>query len=318
MCLCAGVETTRLHVLGLLRDCLANVPTQVHVHELCVPLTGWASLGGPLWFWQCVMSLLVVQHLKLLCEGILKTMALGSTVSDPDPAHFWWDLMTVSIVSPPVQLLRTTCLHALHGLMSSLAGPQGLTVDLTARITTVSQCLLSASEACESCSLPPPPSPRLYTTTSPAWPTPSYCKLGSLSCLQPTPNWPGGTSCLTVAQHEASVPHPACSLDRGLCVGHLVRLFSVGVACLLSHKTDVTHTAASAMQVSSSHSMPAGGTISPLPLSLTLSLRHCYVRLWDRMWLHWTRNLLQRTKQNCKHCRRYTRECQQQTCPMTS
>ena len=59
--LCAGVETTRLHVLGLLRDCLANIPTQVHA-ELHVALTRWALWAhGPLWFWHSasVMSLLI-------------------------------------------------------------------------------------------------------------------------------------------------------------------------------------------------------------------------------------------------------------------
>jgi hypothetical protein len=38
------------------------------------------------------------------------------------------------------------------------------------------------------------------------------------------------------------------SLDQQLCVSHLVRLFSTSVSLLLSHKTNVTQTAASALQ----------------------------------------------------------------------
>jgi ribosomal RNA-processing protein 12 len=72
-----GGETATLHVLGMLRECLDNFPTL---------------------------------HVKSLCEAVLKTMTLAST------------------------MVRTTCLRTLHGALTSQAGPQGLTSSLTARI----------------------------------------------------------------------------------------------------------------------------------------------------------------------------------------
>jgi ribosomal RNA-processing protein 12 len=142
-----GPETARLHVLGLLRESLANFPTQ---------------------------------HVKTLCEAILRAMELGSS------------------------LVRTSCLHALHGAMASVAGPQGLTLPLTARIIAA---LYDREPGLEDWQL------------LRAW----------LAVLQ--------------AAHAR-----LASLDRELCVGHLARLFSVSVGCLLSRRAEVSQTAATAMQ----------------------------------------------------------------------
>lgn len=72
-----GLESTTLHVLGMLNDCLANFPTQ---------------------------------HVKMLCECLLKLMTLGNS------------------------MVRTTGLKVLNGLFASTAGPQGLTSDLNAQL----------------------------------------------------------------------------------------------------------------------------------------------------------------------------------------
>jgi ribosomal RNA-processing protein 12 len=111
----AGGETATLHVLGMLRECLDNFPTL---------------------------------HVKSLCEAVLKTMTLAST------------------------MVRTTCLRTLHGALTSQAGPQGLTSSLTARIISVRHT---------SSSLPPSslvPVCRLCMTTSQDWKTGSYSRPG--------------------------------------------------------------------------------------------------------------------------------------------
>jgi len=72
-----GAETSTLHVLVLMRECLANFTSQ---------------------------------QIKMLCEAILKLINLGNSV------------------------VRITGLRALHGLFSSIAGPQGLTAQLNGQL----------------------------------------------------------------------------------------------------------------------------------------------------------------------------------------
>ena len=135
----SGGETATLHVLGLLRECLANLHTQVLNHTL-YPTVSSISIS-------LSYTHTHTQHIKVLCEAILKTMTLGNTVN------------TITIyLDPPCippslplslcQVVRTTCLHTLYGAMSSLAGPQGLTASLTAKITTVSPPLCLCVTMC--------------------------------------------------------------------------------------------------------------------------------------------------------------------------
>jgi ribosomal RNA-processing protein 12 len=72
-----GVETAILYVFGLLKECLANLPCQ---------------------------------HIKSLCESILKTISLGKFV------------------------VKVTAFQCLNGLFVSFVGPQGLTAQLNGRL----------------------------------------------------------------------------------------------------------------------------------------------------------------------------------------
>ena len=73
----SGEDTSRLHILGMLKECLSHFPTE---------------------------------HIKSLCEAILKLMTLGNA------------------------MVRTTSLQVFHGLFSSLTEPQGLTAELCGRL----------------------------------------------------------------------------------------------------------------------------------------------------------------------------------------